>query len=121
VGAHGSPFTVYATPDDPAQGLDSLEGAPFDDVLVLASVDPALGVDHVVAWATAGVTMVTAGKATHVGLNEIGLMLRQAGIDQRSAILVGADPDDDSVGLRDSAAASSDGRRPIETVLAREF
>jgi capsular polysaccharide biosynthesis protein len=118
VDLHGHSFTAVVTPDDPAQGVGSLDQAPFDDVLVLASLDPALGVEHVATWAREAVAIVRAGKATHVGLNGASRMIRQAGIALRSAILVGADPDDDSVGLSDSEAVPTEGRPAADALPA---
>jgi hypothetical protein len=116
VDLQGRSLTVVVTPDDPAVGVGPLERAPTDDVLVLASVDPAFGLEHVAAWARDGVAIVMAGKATRVRLNGIGRMIRQAGIAMTSAILVGADPDDDSVGFPNSEAAPPGERHQIEAM-----
>ncbi len=121
VDLHGYPVTVVIAPDDPAQGLEMLERPPSDDVLVLASVDPAFGVEHVAAWAREGVAIVRAGKATHTRLNGISRMIRQAGIALQSAILVDADPGDDTVGLLDFEAPSPEGRHTIDAISAREW
>jgi capsular polysaccharide biosynthesis protein len=118
VDLHGHSLTVVLTPDDPAQGFGSLERTRFDDVLVLASVDPAFGVEHVATWARDGVAIVRAGKATHVRLNGTSRLIRKAGIALRSAILIGAGPGDDSVGRLDSDAAPAEDRPAMEAIPA---
>jgi uncharacterized protein involved in exopolysaccharide biosynthesis len=121
VDVHGRPLTVVVAPDDPAQGVGPLDRGPLDIVLVLASVDPAFGVEHVATWASDAVVIVTAGKATYAGLDGAGRMMRQAGIAVRSAILVGADRDDDSVGLHDANAGPSVGPPTIRAIPPGEW
>jgi capsular polysaccharide biosynthesis protein len=68
-----------------------------DVVVTLASLDPALGGDHIGTWASAAVVLVTAGECTATGLGATAEMVRLAGVSL-SAVLLGADKNDDSVG-----------------------
>ncbi|MGH3300300.1 MAG: hypothetical protein ACRDOK_01245 [Streptosporangiaceae bacterium] len=69
-----------------------------DLVLTLSVVDPSLGADHLSGWATSAVVVVTAGQATATRLHAVGELLRVAGL-KFSAVLVGADETDESLGL----------------------
>jgi hypothetical protein len=69
-----------------------------DVVVTLASLDPALGGDHIGTWASAAVVLVTAGECTATGLGATAEMVRLAGVSL-SAVLLGADKNDDSVGV----------------------
>lgn len=68
-----------------------------DVVVTLARLDPALGGDHIGTWASAAVVLVTAGECTATGLGATAEMVRLAGVSL-SAVLLGADKNDDSVG-----------------------
>jgi capsular polysaccharide biosynthesis protein len=68
-----------------------------DVVVTLARLDPALGGDHIGTWASAAVVLVTAGECTATGLGATAEMIRLAGVSL-SAVLLGADKNDDSVG-----------------------
>ena len=68
-------------------------------LLTLADLDPMLGGDHLPTWATDVVVMVTAGRSTWTRVQAVGEMLRLARIRLVSAVLVGADPTDEGLGL----------------------
>jgi capsular polysaccharide biosynthesis protein len=68
-------------------------------VLTLATLDPALGGDHLAEWASSVVAVVTAGRSTAEGIHTVGEMIRLAGIPQVSAVLVGSDKADESLGV----------------------
>ena len=68
-----------------------------DAVLVLASIDPALGAWHVAGWGTTCVVLVTAGESSRMRLRATSQILRSAGLQLRSAVLLGADRDDGSI------------------------
>ncbi len=70
-----------------------------DAVIVLASIDLGLGARHLVSWARRAVIVVTAGRSTGRGLASVSELLRVAGVEVDSVILVGSDPNDDTVGL----------------------
>jgi hypothetical protein len=78
-------------------------------VLVLASLDPSLGADHLVEWATTAVALVTAGRSTATALRSTRQMLSAAGVELDSAILIGAGKDDETAGVS--------GRSPSRPVL----
>jgi hypothetical protein len=91
-------LTLTVAPDDPAEMSEKPPPGDFDAVLLLTRVDAALGADYIVPWARRAMVSVTVGKASMTRLRATGQMLRQAGIALRSAILVGADADDESLG-----------------------
>jgi hypothetical protein len=84
--------------------------AASDLVLTLSAVDPSLGADHLAGWATDAVVVVAAGKASATRLHAVGELLRVAGLTF-SAVLVGADATDESLGL--TPRAPTDGDRQV--------
>lgn len=82
-------------PDDPAEmGRDWMPSGG-DALLVVASVDPAFGAEHVALWATKGVVVVDPSRAGARTITSTAELLHRARIAIRSAILIGADPEDD--------------------------
>ena len=79
-------------------------------VLTLATLDPALGGDHLAEWASSVVAVVTAGRSTAERIHTVGEMVRFAGITQLSAVLVGSDKTDESLGV---AGSQGGGRRCV--------
>ncbi|MDQ1398278.1 MAG: hypothetical protein QOK20_210 [Acidimicrobiaceae bacterium] len=73
-------------------------------VVVLATLDPAEGAGYLAALATTAVAVVTTGQSTSATLRATGQMLRAAGVRLDSAVLIGADPDDESFGVPAPAA-----------------
>ncbi len=67
-------------------------------VLVLTTVDPARGAWHL-DWAKQAVVAVTAGRSSAQRVSSTAALLRAAGITIRSGVLLGADADDESIGL----------------------
>ncbi len=78
-------------------------GMEPDVALVLATLDPALGAWHLLEWARTAVTVATAGRSTATALRSAAQMIRGAGLELTSAILVAADPSDESLGIPDSS------------------
>lgn len=72
--------------------------ASADVLLTLATLDPALGSEHLYTWATDAVVMVTAGRSSSTRVHGVGEMIRLSGTQLVSAVLVGADATDDSLG-----------------------
>ncbi len=72
-----------------------------DVVVALATLDPALGARHLVEWATTVVVVVTARRSTTTGLLSAAQVIRAAGLHLHSAVLVGAERKDDSLGVVD--------------------
>ena len=73
--------------------------ASADFLLTLATLDPASGGDHLLTWATDAVAVVTAGKSSSVRIHAVGEMIRLAGMRLVSVVLIGADKDDESLGM----------------------
>ena len=101
------------TVDPPAIGADAdARRDAADAVLALATVDPSRDARHLARWATVAVVLVTAGHSTASGLRSAGQLLRAAGITLDSVVLIGADPDDETVGLIDGVADSVAAEEP---------
>jgi len=73
--------------------------ASADVLLTLATLDPAFGADSLATWATDVVAVVTAGRSSGARIHAVGEMVRLSGSRLTSAILVGADKNDESLGL----------------------
>jgi len=74
-------------------------------LFTLAPLDPALGGEHLATWATEAVVFITAGRSSWTKIHAVGEMTRLAGTRRVSAVLVGADKTDDSLGVIPEAAA----------------
>ena len=70
-----------------------------DTVLTFATLDPAEGAHHLAGCGPAAVVVATAGRSTAVWLRSVADMVAGAGLELDSAVLVGADPRDGTVGL----------------------
>jgi hypothetical protein len=68
-------------------------------LLTLTTLDPALGGEHLATWATDAVAVVTAGRSSWTRIQAVGEMVRLSGIRLVSAVLVGADKTDESLGI----------------------
>jgi len=90
--------------------------ASADLLLTLAPLDPSVGGEHLPTWAANAVAMVTAGRSTWTKIHAVGEMARLAGTRLVSAVVVGADKTDDSLGVPypsqdgQNAAAAGDGQ-----------
>jgi hypothetical protein len=80
-------------------------------LLTLAVLDPAFGGDHLGTWATNAVAVVTAGESSAEKIHGVGEMIRLAGTRLDSAILLGVDKNDESMGVIDRAQQSSAANR----------
>ena len=72
--------------------------ASADVLLTIATLDPANGAEHLATWTTDVVVVVTAGRSAAPTLRSTGEMVRLSGLKLVSAVLVGADKADDSLG-----------------------
>jgi len=70
-----------------------------DVLLTLAHLDPMLGAEHLATWAADVVVVVTAGQSTWTRAQAISEMIRLAGARLTSAVLIGADKTDESLGV----------------------
>jgi capsular polysaccharide biosynthesis protein len=91
--------------------------ASADLLLTLATPDPSIGGEHLATWAPAAVAMVTAGRSSWTKINAAGEMVRLAGMRLVSAVLVGADKTDESLGVAQTPGAGrDDAERSFATV-----
>jgi len=67
-------------------------------VLILTTIDPAKGAWHL-SWSKQAVVSVTAGCSSAQRVSSTAVLLRAAGIAVRSGVLIGADAQDESIGL----------------------
>jgi hypothetical protein len=81
-----------------------------DVLLTLAPLDPSLGGDHLATWAAEAVVVITAGRSSWTKIHAVGEMVRLAGTRLASAVLVGADNTDDSLGVVSTSKAGHDGQ-----------
>ena len=73
--------------------------ASADLLLALVVLDPSLGGDYLTSWASDVVVTVTAGHSSAARIQAVGEMVRLAGADSVSAVLIGADKTDESLGV----------------------
>ncbi|HWF82109.1 MAG TPA: Wzz/FepE/Etk N-terminal domain-containing protein [Streptosporangiaceae bacterium] len=73
-----------------------------DIMLTLVTLDPAVGADHLPTWAGDAVVMLTAGMSSATKIHAVGEMIRAAGTALISAVLLGADRSDESLGFATS-------------------
>jgi capsular polysaccharide biosynthesis protein len=99
------PVPSGASPAVPAQADQALVSACSSANLLLtfATLDPAFGGDHLGTWATNVVVMLTAGDSSVEKVHSVGEMIRLAGTRLDSVVLIGADKNDESLGVPDSA------------------
>ena len=114
---HGSP------PGGPEPGGEALAAAyaAADYLFTLATLDPALGAEHLATWAADVVVTVTAGESSWEKLHSVGEMIRLAGTRLVSAVLLGADRTDESLGVTPApnppATALVPADHPDETLI----
>ena len=82
--------------------------ASADLLLTLVTVDPSLGTENLATWAASAVVVVTAGRSSWARINAVGEMIRLAGTSLTSAVLVGADKTDESLGVTEVPGALTD-------------
>ena len=96
-----------------ADGPLSAACASADLLLTLAILDPSVGGEYLRGWARGAVVVVTAGQSSAERVYGVGEMIRLSGTELISAVLVGADKTDESVGV----TAPSDSPVPAERDL----
>ncbi len=80
-------------------GDNTVQPSLGDVTLVLADLDPAVGADHLTAWADRVILVVTAGRSSVEKVRTIADLIRAAGLDLRFAALLHTERTDDSSGL----------------------
>ena len=98
----GPPVRVLVAPEDPVQMAQKPLPNDLDALLVLATLDPAFGAEHLTPWVTDAVMILSAHEATLSRMDISRTMLREAGISLRSVFLLDSDPRDDSSGALSS-------------------
>jgi capsular polysaccharide biosynthesis protein len=73
--------------------------AEADMLLTLLTLDPSFGGEHLQTWAANAVVVVTAGRSSWTKINAVGEMIRLSGTRLASAVLIGADKTDESLGV----------------------
>jgi capsular polysaccharide biosynthesis protein len=73
--------------------------AAADVLLSTVTLDPALGGDHLATWSEDIIVIVTAGRSVPAKIHATGEMIKLAGTRPASAILLGADKNDESLGV----------------------
>lgn len=89
--------------------------ASADVLLTLTTLDPSLPSDHLQTWAADAVVVVTAGRSSWTKIHAVGEMIRLAGTRLVSAVLVGADKWDESLGVTATQGAGRDATFAIES------
>jgi capsular polysaccharide biosynthesis protein len=86
-----------------------------DLVLTLATLTPELGADHLGTWASRAAVVVTAGRSTTAKVHATGEMLRLAGLEIDTTVVLRPDRTDESVGAAEAEAS------PARTVDVEMF
>jgi len=99
--APAGPQPPFNSPPGRAQAPDPLvtSDVSADLLLTLATLDPAVGGDHLATWATNAVVVVSSGESSAERIHGVGEMIRLAGMRLDSVVLLGADKSDESLGL----------------------
>jgi len=99
--APAGPLPPFNSPPGRAQAPDPLvtSDVSADLLLTLATLDPAVGGDHLATWATNAVVVVSSGESSAERIHGVGEMIRLAGMRLDSVVLLGADKSDESLGL----------------------
>jgi capsular polysaccharide biosynthesis protein len=101
------PLSSNLSPVGLGQPSEAVTAATSDAnvVLSLVTLDPSFGAEHLATWATDAVVVVTAGESTAATISSAGEMLRIAGTRFESAVLIGADSKDETLGAWSTSAS----------------
>jgi capsular polysaccharide biosynthesis protein len=80
-----------------------------DLLLTFAPLDAATGSDHLATWAQCAVATVTAGRSSSTRINAVGELIRMAGVPLASAVLLGGDAADESLGAFGAVGGATNG------------
>ena len=98
--APAGPFSHTSPQAQPALASQVAAACASADVLfTLVTLDPSVGGDHLATWASDAVVVITAGRSSWEKIQAVGEMIRLAGTRLISAVLVGADKTDESLGV----------------------
>jgi hypothetical protein len=89
---------LLVAPPDPMQMAEKAPPDDADTLLVLASLDPAFGGEHLASWVVDAVVVLSEPGVSLARMDISRQMLHQAGISLRSVILLGSDAEDESSG-----------------------
>jgi O-antigen/teichoic acid export membrane protein/capsular polysaccharide biosynthesis protein len=93
--------------------------ASADLMFTLVTLDPSMGAEYLPTWASDAVVLVTCGRSSATRIHAVGELIRQSGMQLVSAVLVGADKSDETLGITDSpsqfALANRRGRASIRS------
>lgn len=101
--APAGPFTAPPGWERPSQELVTV-GRSADVLLTLARIDPSVGGEHLATWCSDAVIMVTAGRSSSAAIHAASELVQIGGTRLASAVLVGADRTDESLGVARSGA-----------------
>ncbi|HEX6931322.1 MAG TPA: hypothetical protein VF162_04185 [Streptosporangiaceae bacterium] len=95
------PLRRGSSPAPPQSGDPELERSyhATDVLLTLATIDPGFGADHLSTWSRQAVVMLTAGKPSATKVRTLAELIRLSGTALSSAVVIGADSTDDSLGV----------------------
>jgi capsular polysaccharide biosynthesis protein len=74
-----------------------------DLMFTLVTLDPSMGTEHLPTWASDAVVLVTAGQSSATRIHAVGELIRRSGTRLVSAVLVGADKSDETLGMSHAA------------------
>lgn len=113
----GERYRHLDEPDHSTAEEEDLLGVAWvraDLVLTLATLSPAFGAEHLRPWASRIAALVTAGRSSTAKIRATGEMVGLAGLRLDSVVLLGADRNDESVGLVNSEASPAADHRTSE-------
>jgi O-antigen/teichoic acid export membrane protein/capsular polysaccharide biosynthesis protein len=70
-----------------------------DLMFTLVTLDPSTGTEHLATWASDAVVVVTAGQSSATRIHAVGELVRRSGTQLVSAVLVGTDKSDETLGM----------------------
>lgn len=108
VSLNGRDVGLFVAPEDPTEMADKEVGEEADAILILATLDPAFGAEHIAAWASDAVVMVRSGGASLARIEGVAQQLRSARMIIRSGLLIDMDRDDHSSGVPADMAPGHD-------------
>jgi capsular polysaccharide biosynthesis protein len=113
-------LTLIVAPEDPAELAEKLAiPEDADALLVLATIDPAFGAEHLSTLASNAVIVLNVKEAKASRTTATAQLLKQAEIETRAAIMIGADSHDDSVSEYSASRFRRSTRRSLTVLPVR--